>query len=291
MLIFALGGLPDRVSAEAVAREVDPNAHEAGDRCEAAFPSPPGTICRVEDPTKPVDTLLLGDSHARAFFPALLGSGNARMLVHPGCFPAPGLDSHNRRDFVATDCQHSNDRHFELASSDPAIQTVLLVARGNLYVTGSGYGQVEDLLYDWSLTFRGAPMANTAAVRAGLGAALDDLRRAKKDVVVVLQVPELGFAIQECLALRPVDRLRTLRQPCAIPRHDAEARQASYRALVADVAAGREGVRVVDPWEVLCDETWCHAMLDGVVLYADDDHLSPDGARALWRRLGTPRKP
>jgi len=44
-------------------------------------------------------------------------------------------------------------------------------------------------------------------------------------------------------------------------------------------------LHVVDPMDVLCDAKECHAMIDGVLMYRDDDHLSINGSKYVWERI------
>jgi hypothetical protein len=43
----------------------------------------------------------------------------------------------------------------------------------------------------------------------------------------------------------------------------------------------KPGVRIVDPWMILCAEGKCRATVDGIPLYRDDDHLSHFGSEVI----------
>jgi len=63
-----------------------------------------------------------------------------------------------------------------------------------------------------------------------------------------VQVPELGFPLDQC-AGRPVSFSNHVRTPCAVPKADVVQRQAEYRRIV-----------------------------DDVLMYVDDNHLSRAGS-------------
>jgi hypothetical protein len=45
------------------------------------------------------------------------------------------------------------------------------------------------------------------------------------------------------------------------------------------------GVSLVDPGPLVCPDDSCHPVQNGVVMYADDDHLSHDAVRRLMPQL------
>lgn len=48
-----------------------------------------------------------------------------------------------------------------------------------------------------------------------------------------------------------------------------------------DKAANQCGAKILDPIPYLCDSSFCHGDLNGIPLYADDDHLSSFGAKLI----------
>ena len=122
-------------------------------------------------------------------------------------------------------------------------------------------------------------LALTARERALLQTARYFLDRSR-DVWLILQVPELGFRLGECVG-RPFSFNRTLENPCAVARADVDARQAVYRQIAADVKRQLPALKIVDPMATLCDARWCYAVIDGQVLYRDSNHLSTVGSTFL----------
>jgi hypothetical protein len=97
-------------------------------------------------------------------------------------------------------------------------------------------------------------------------------------------VPELGFKVEE-YAGRSVRFEHRIRTPCAVPRAEVVARQAVYRRIVDEVRREQPALRVFDPLPVLCDERWCHAIVDNVLMYVDDNHLSRAGSLFFAKRF------
>jgi hypothetical protein len=108
-------------------------------------------------------------------------------------------------------------------------------------------------------------------------------------VVIVLPLPAMDFSPRTCLRFRPVEQWMAAPDPesCSVPRARVEARQASARALVRRVVARLDHPQllVADPLPALCDEAKCRAVIEGRLMYLDDNHLSADGSRYVWSRI------
>jgi hypothetical protein len=97
--------------------------------------------------------------------------------------------------------------------------------------------------------------------------------------VYVLQVPELGISPNSCID-RPL--MLTQGHPgCRVTRATYLDRMEDYRKVVDRVARRESDFTVVDPLPVFCDGLECRGMLQGQLMYADDNHLSLVGANRL----------
>jgi hypothetical protein len=106
------------------------------------------------------------------------------------------------------------------------------------------------------------------------------LTNAGKEVVFVIDNPELGFHPMKCLDLiRPV-RLTEAKvvRPCAIERASFDARVKDYMAIIHGVLKEFPKVKVLDLPKALCDENYCYAERGGKMIYQDGDHLSVYGS-------------
>jgi len=236
-----------------------------------------GEYCQQFDPSLPITVALLGDSHAAHFLPGLgaIAKASGVNVVHlgeTGCPPLLGIE----RTGVSGDanCVRVNQKMIELVAADPSITDVWLSFRGATATTGVGVGATRE-----QVSFRSidGSASNAEAIRTALQKTVGLLKARGKNVGVLLQVPELGFPVDQCTG-RPVSlRYRPARADCAIPRADVMARQSTYRGLI-DELRSQTGIAVFDPLTTLCDQTSCHAVADGHLLYFDDNHLGVYGS-------------
>jgi len=93
--------------------------------------------------------------------------------------------------------------------------------------------------------------------------------------VVVLGDPPLNGSVRDpdCVALHPSDPLR-----CAVPRDVA---QPADPMLLAAQASTNERVIAFDVTPYSCDERSCYAVVGGVPVYFDSDHLNLEYARLM----------
>ena len=147
-----------------------------------------------------------------------------------------------------------------------------------------------------SITVRGTPSSGRAGLMtvgrrdgstlsvylAGLEHTLTRLTAAGKRVVFVLDTPELDFDPSTCVR-RPVQF--SLRSPCVVPRAKVERRLTRAETRILAVLARYPDVKVFNPLPFLCDAQNCYARRDGEFMYADRDHLTPDGSRYVGKWL------
>ena len=116
----------------------------------------------------------------------------------------------------------------------------------------------------------------TLLARPGGVAFAHELRAMGKTVVAIKDLPEMpeGMPGPECLELSPTDI-----DPCAHPQLDD-----SNDFL--DQAATRSSTPLVDLTRYVCAQSVCHAMIGGVSVYFDDNHLSYTFAQTLSPFLG-----
>lgn len=250
--------------------------------CRKRFPGL-GEYCQQFDPDLPVKTALLGDSHAAHFHQGLgrlLRRAKLETLVHlgqTGCPPLLGIE--RLKQSGDNTCTRVNRAAIDAVVADRSIATVWLSFRGAAATTGiTEEGErVADLfrVVDGTAT-------NDAAIREGLRSTIAALQAGGKRVGVLLQVPELGFRVDQCMG-RPISiGHRAARVPCAIPREHVLRRQAIYRKLIDDMK-GEFGISVYDPLQSLCDDAECQAVADGHMLYFDDNHLGDFGSSFALR--------
>lgn len=298
--VNARDGFPDRMERQRELTEqiATPTVAANRESCLALLPGFAGHCIATRNMRDLAETklLVLGDSHGEA-----LSYGLADMTTVPpfvsvgkgGCLPFIGVFRFVRGvplhcDGATTAALDITDKH------DLTGATVLIVARYAAYVEGSGFG-IDDLerpAGDLHIQYEGPKVDNReglyrAVFTDGLSATLSLLSRRVARIVVVLQVPELGFDPRQCIS-RP---LRDRVAECTLSRRTVLARQKQYRDAVELAIGGidRARIDVYDPMDVFCDTQNCHVVRDGVMLFRDDDHVSVKGANAVladMRRLG-----
>jgi hypothetical protein len=99
---------------------------------------------------------------------------------------------------------------------------------------------------------------------------------------VVLDVPELGFDIADCIFDKPFHPRLT---NCRLPRSAVEARQQEYRAVIDELHSRHPNLVVFDTLPLLCDEHFCYGIKDHHVIYQDDNHIGVYGSKLIGANL------
>jgi peptidoglycan/LPS O-acetylase OafA/YrhL len=288
-VVFAKG-MPERMALQYFKKNEGQMVREARNdpSCLALFAGKAAPIyCRQNHPGERM-IALVGDSHAHVLFTgvselaAKQGYGTL-LLANSGCPPFVGAVT-GRTPAEHAQCAQSIDTIIEALRKDMRIVSVVLASRGPQYLNGLGFGPVE-ANYNYppiaarSLPAGGAPISPEQAFAEGLLNTAAQLHARGMRVSYLLQVPELGVSAPDCLG-RPltfspqVDR-------CRVPFDAYEHRMQAYRALIANVAAKAPYLHVIDVEPALCGTGGCSGLIDGQLMYADDNHLSVTGSRRV----------
>ena len=240
-------------------------------------------LCRVgaADAVAP-SFVIWGDSHARSLADTIgdvaARAGRAGFLVtRPGCPPLAGVAREG--DTKSRGCPEFSAEVLKLVEGDPAITDVILVGRWALYAEGTRYkhepgnpafirdGQTVEL----------SEAENERVFARSLKETVDALRARGKAVWLVSSVPEVGWNVPSVLA-------RMHRQHkdfnIAPTLAEFESRQRRVMPAVQGLRA-TDGLRVLSPHEILCQQDPCSIVEGGRPLYADDDHLTFTGTRKI----------
>jgi peptidoglycan/LPS O-acetylase OafA/YrhL len=240
-----------------------------------------GGYCQQYLPTAaPVTTALAGDSHAAHFLPGL-GARLAAVgenLVHVGQTQCPPLLDVERLHVTGdATCTRVNREALEAIAARPTIRRVVLSFRTAHLIEAGGEGYADGL--GNVLQYRGP-----ASAQAGDGTIVDGLRRTVaylldhgKVVTLVMPTPEPGFPITECTGRPLTLSRRPPRTPCGVTQASVIDAQAPFRRVVSALAK-EYPIEVVDPLPLLCDGNWCAAVVNGQMLYHDDNHLGLTGS-------------
>ena len=165
----------------------------------------------------------------------------------------------------------------------PEIKTVIIAGRFGLY----WHGQIpvenrKSQALDFPLL--GPSDGNNPTVFAAQAeATVKALVEHGKQVVWVLDVPELGFDPHQCI--RRPDGLSRPKERCGIPWAVHQERTDAYKRALESLASRYPNVHVWDASTSLCHLDFCSALTTREILYQDDDHLSQSGSEIVGGRL------
>lgn len=288
MAVLAQNGFPGRMQNYQEKVSQIRWALEADPACKAAI-AVQSRYCRIIDPTRVPTVAIIGDSHANRLFDGLAPrfaehQGNLLQLGEGGCLPFWHLGGGAAGD--ADTCSKPVDDQLDFVLADSNIRTVILTGRGPLYISGLGFGEIEK---NTRTFLRDSISPSDASYRElylqAMRNTVSRFLKSGKKVVFIIDNPELGFDPLSCVKLRPVQLFAKLRDPCAVPRSQVDARNEEYLSTVAQVAAEFPELIVVDPKRVLCDAEYCSAMKDGELLYMDGDHLNRAGTQLVAQNM------
>jgi peptidoglycan/LPS O-acetylase OafA/YrhL len=283
-LIYLLNGLPQRLPADvsslamaaidntfsnSFCNTIDQKEIAAGRACGVGYPGA----------GKAPSFAIFGDSIGSSLLPAVETAATEHgrsgiALTHGGCYPLVGISQSSDPPEHRAACKAFVDASVDYIRSKPSIASVIVVGRWTSAAEGSRFGAT--MVSDWYITDDQSPSASYAENRnvfvRGMTRAISAL--AGRRVFVVTAVPEQKVDVPRTAALA-----RYLGRDVRVDldREEFDARQHFVSATLADLSR-KLGFVILDLGQSLCGETRCAATRDGRSLYADDNHLSRDGA-------------
>lgn len=233
----------------------------------------PASGCVFGDATGRRTVVLIGDSHAAQWFPALrtLAVREGFRLVawtKSGCPFAPGVNLFLPaigREY--TEC---------LAWQDSVLRQLHAMPRPALVILG----RTSTYLPQVRTADGDVPAGGQAPLiwGAGMAAAVRTLEPLASRVVVLRDTPHAPYDVPACLSWDP-SNLATcgFRRPADGHFDDAE--------VAAELAAGVPRAVYADPVPAVCQAAVCPAVVDGTIVYRDDNHLTAAFAASRWRQL------
>jgi peptidoglycan/LPS O-acetylase OafA/YrhL len=225
--------------------------------CEVAPADVAGPPCVFGDVTSPGRVLLVGDSHASQWYSAVAYLARRRhwavqVLVKQGC-PLPELTVANPTlGRTYTECDTWRRHTLDQIAHGPKPR-LILVSSLNHYTDDE-------------------PKLKTAWDRT-----LDRLAVTGAPIAYLRDNPMPGKDVPACVSGALMDW-----DACAFPRA-----QALQPDPLADEILGhqRPGMSLVDVNDVLCPQARCPAVIQGILLYRDDSHLTDTAVGVLRRRV------
>jgi len=272
LAIGMTSGAPWRLPSQAI-DYLEAREHRDGGLgdCAGLDLEPTPANCSLGEDGSAASVLLWGDSHARVLAGTIDRLAEAADLggiglVRGGCPPLVGVD---RVDEPGVCPGFAQSVMAFIEHND--VDVVVLHARWPMYVEGRRYG-----FEDGTVEFSGGD--NATQVHDKLGELIADLEGRGIEVVLIGSVPEAGFDVPGALALAAW--LEHGGPALHLDRDDVEARQRRSNEMLRELAR-RHGVPLIEPAAALCGGEACLLEKNGRSLYADEDHLSPEGIALL----------
>jgi peptidoglycan/LPS O-acetylase OafA/YrhL len=234
--------------------------------CHLAQPATAIPDCVFGDPGSPTAVVLIGDSHAAQWFPALERLAIERSwrlvsLTKSACTPAWVTVWNTTFKRAYTECDEWRGRVLERVEAEhPA---VVIVASSHPYRSAGS----------------GAPTGSDGgvALAAGLGETLERLRPLSDAVVLIGDTPKFDRDPPDCLSSHLDESL-----DCAEPR----ASMVDEPWLETEATIAREvGAAFIDPTDWACPTDPCPAVVERYLVYRDTHHLATPYVIALRERL------
>jgi hypothetical protein len=253
-------------------------------QCETSTNWTPNTLmakinlCPLEISTEP-SFIVWGDSHAMALAPAInssaqrLGKAGYLTMLH-GCMPLIGVDTPGIRG-----CFEHNNSVLEYVQKSPEIKTVILAGRWALAMRDTHEAEQNGNLMLRDVTKNYATInGNDTVFESGLTRTVKRLLDIDRKVILVMQAPEIGYNAPASyfVAVRTGRDINSFAPTYA--EHVKKSRSVFdlFNSLKDD-----ERVQIISLPDMLCDSEICPVIMEGQLLYTDDNHLSFFGSQYI----------
>lgn len=230
------------------------------DGCHQGFEETEPRHCTYGVTDAETTLVLIGDSHAGHWLPALQSAAQEHgwrihTITKAACTPL-ATRVPRRVNGVETDYTECREWGANAAAAVQELDPDLVVVGASKYTPGDDRPVSQGLAQAW-----------TAFTDAGL------------DLVVLNDVPRPGIEIPECIEENPGELTR-----CAVPREEAVAN--SGAPSIAEAARLHGEVEVLDFTDSICPAEQCAAVIGGVMVYSDSHHLTATYSATLGPELG-----
>lgn len=236
-------------------------------------------------------SVLWGDSHANHLRPALEPWAKAngtsfRQVTKALCPPLAGAVPAFAPRNMRGDCKRFNAETLDWILATPSIRQVILSARWPIYLGRSwpreGLTPVLTLGEMVPKDISGA----MAAFETSLDRTVKALSAKGIAVVILAPLPDLYQGGAKCVGRSA--HLGWDPRRCAVSASETASRIQPVTDTIRSVAARYRGVTIVEQAPLFCDEKLCSPLKDGVVVYRDDNHVTPEGAKLIVEKFPAP---
>ncbi len=244
-----------------------------GDGCHLDYATTEPPACAYGPPDATIPVLLLGDSHAQQWLPALQRLAaqrgwRLRAVTKSACPMVDATVWNGPLKRAYRECDAWRERALRLIDEEQP--ELVLIASADMYDVLDEQGRP---LKDGE----GGPAAAAAAWDAGLEGFLARAAERASRVVVLADTPRVGYDPAECLATRAAV------EDCDASRERMVDEGYATREAAAAAAAG---VAVVSATDWLCEDAGCPLVRGPYLVYRDSHHLTATFAERLGSRVG-----
>jgi peptidoglycan/LPS O-acetylase OafA/YrhL len=225
--------------------------------------------CEFGDRQSHTTVVLMGDSHAEHWLPAVDRIGKERgwrviAMVKPACPVAdmPELVNARLKRYYTECTQWRREQLRRIVAMRPDL--VLLSSYDHYLRIGSSYNLSPE---SW---------------REGLRRTYGFLSHAKIPTIAIRDVPQAGFDVPGCLSRRAAGA--PFAKQCVYRLSDGISMPA--RVAQDEAARGLSNIQFVDMTDRFCDRGVCPAVRRGAIVFRDDDHLTATFSRNEAPALG-----
>ncbi|MDH5434144.1 MAG: acyltransferase [Gammaproteobacteria bacterium] len=281
--LIANRGYPDRVARiTSQPFDIKDAQWEHWDDCEGVVKRIKNneSLCDMGVENRETSFILWGDSHARAIassvdFSAKNLNVSGKIATQSACPPLLLLERPDKPR-----CVQFNQTVLEFIADNNEITTVILAARWSLAVNGDRFKHESGIPISYIDTGnQDVEQTNAQMVEAGFIRTINALKQLGKKVVIVNQVPEVGYDVPTVFMISGLtDRdANHLISPTVNEYHQRIEKMNPIYDQIKSIMP----ITFVEPASYLCNEQYCQVVLDGMPLYRDDDHLSTFGSEHI----------
>lgn len=238
------------------------------------------------------NTLLIGDSHAKSleFGLNLVTNGRIVSRTGAGCIPFRDITRWDAR-FEKYKCSNYINNAINEVLNNEEIINIIMTSMGPVYLENSPfYTSDESTIKGQGVLDLANPKENDRYLiyENGLTRTIKELLKKEKNIIYVIDVPEMKFFPKECLIegnyrYRPFGPLVTNlskinTEKCEYPLHEFKTRTKKYHETIKKVSKKFPTVVFFNPSHIFCNTRVCSNNDKENFLYKDKDHLSKNGS-------------
>ena len=228
--------------------------------------------------------VILGDSHAHTSYPGFAKEFSKQgyetlLLANSSCPPYIG-GAMGKNMVDVKKCENKILDMNTVIKSIPNLKKIIFVTRGPCYMYDIGYGIVDGGGKPYNYHFKEFFSHRISYdQKEEFFEVLENTFKQYNnnnqfDFYYLLEDPELGFSPKNCME-RPFGLFPS---ECKLKFTDYMARAGEYRNRVKKLGKKYPNIHILDPKDLYCDDSYCYAVKNGKMMYADDDHHSIAGS-------------